>query len=604
MCALVSRRIAEKIAYLSPDEAYLTGLLHDIGKLILWINFPEEHADILTSSQHRQGLNAAGEARHEAAHYDIGAWLIKRWNLRSFMADAVLYHHEPLERVRNALPLVKIIYVGNALCSETNNDQAAAYKTAKNILGLEMSAAEEIIRQAEEEVDKISESLGIEFEPEEGSNQAVSKNDRQNREDLLKEVRNITLLQSTLQNLLEARDEDSILEAVQQGIGILFDVKTVVFFLYEPERNILQGKSVSSDQQHDLINKVTIPFQKEKSILATSLIQGNPLGSSRDSIKDNPTIIDEQIIRLVDKDGILCLPMAASQHYVGVIVLGLKEDRFSNLAEELRLLALFSKQAAKALHENYLRQSRANQLRADHPGAVSNLVRKVAHEVNTPLSIIKNYLAVLKSKLAEDRSFHEEIRIINEEVDSVALIVRELSDSVPLKTRTNGPSDLNALLEDLIKILQESHMLGLNINTQLKLDPSLPPVMADKNRMKQVFNNLIMNAAEAMPHGGNLEISTRYVIDYFDVNLDSNDDRALGHAEITIKDDGPGIVDTVKSKLFEPYVTTKGHGHEGLGLSIVHSNVIELNGTLTCESENNKGTRFKLVFPIIHNEFS
>jgi two-component system cell cycle sensor histidine kinase/response regulator CckA len=128
--------------------------------------------------------------------------------------------------------------------------------------------------------------------------------------------------------------------------------------------------------------------------------------------------------------------------------------------------------------------------------------------------------------------------------------------------------------------------------------------MADKNRMKQVFNNLIMNAAEAMPHGGNLEISTRYVIDYFDVNLDSNDDRALGHAEITIKDDGPGIVDTVKSKLFEPYVTTKGHGHEGLGLSIVHSNVIELNGTLTCESENNKGTRFKLVFPIIHNEFS
>jgi HD-like signal output (HDOD) protein len=382
MCALVSRRIAEKIAYLSPDEAYLTGLLHDIGKLILWINFPEEHADILTSSQHRQGLNAAGEARHEAAHYDIGAWLIKRWNLRSFMADAVLYHHEPLERVRNALPLVKIIYVGNALCSETNNDQAAAYKTAKNILGLEMSAAEEIIRQAEEEVDKISESLGIEFEPEEGSNQAVSKNDRQNREDLLKEVRNITLLQSTLQNLLEARDEDSILEAVQQGIGILFDVKTVVFFLYEPERNILQGKSVSSDQQHDLINKVTIPFQKEKSILATSLIQGNPLGSSRDSIKDNPTIIDEQIIRLVDKDGILCLPMAASQHYVGVIVLGLKEDRFSNLAEELRLLALFSKQAAKALHENYLRQSRANQLRADHPGAVSNLVRKVAHEGN------------------------------------------------------------------------------------------------------------------------------------------------------------------------------------------------------------------------------
>jgi signal transduction histidine kinase len=123
--------------------------------------------------------------------------------------------------------------------------------------------------------------------------------------------------------------------------------------------------------------------------------------------------------------------------------------------------------------------------------------------------------------------------------------------------------------------------------------------MTDKNRMKQVFNNLIKNAAEAMPQGGNLLIRSRFVANHIDTKISQAAAGSPGNVEITIRDDGPGIPDEIKPRLFEPYFTLKGEGHSGLGLSIVHNIVQQLKGSITCKSKNNEGTSFKVVFPIV-----
>jgi signal transduction histidine kinase len=222
--------------------------------------------------------------------------------------------------------------------------------------------------------------------------------------------------------------------------------------------------------------------------------------------------------------------------------------------------------------------------------------------VNTSLSIIKNYLAVIGGKLPEDTSCRSKISTINEEIDSVALIIRELSEPSQLKVRPNNPLDLNTFLSNQIKILQDSLILEPGINAHYNLDPSIPKVVTDKNKMKQIFWNLIINAAEAMPGGGNLNIRTRHVFSYIDAATDSSIDSTLGHVEITIRDDGPGFVDTVRSSLFEPYVTSKGAGHAGLGLSIAYNHVKELKGSITCESDNQKGAVFKIVIPVKHSQ--
>lgn len=592
MCATLAKQIAKKTLYACPDEAFLSGLLHDIGKPVLWVNFTKEYSGILQSSKDQLDLILEGEAQLGATHCEVGAWLIDRWNLQSFMTDAVLYHHESVDRIQEALPLVKIIYIANILCPDVNMEKGVKFKITEDVLGLVGSELEETTLQAQEEVNEIARSLDIEMEPFDISDKAVSDKDHKKQEDLIREVKDISLLQGTLQNLLEAYSEDSILKVVQQGLQVLFDTKHVLFFLYDSERDILAGRGITSNKQNDLINEVVIPFQKGKSLLVKSLRQGTPLASFSDSTKANLAIIDEQLIRLIGKEGIHCLPMIAHKQYVGVIVIGTDEARASHLSKRIKLLTMFTKQAALALHANYLRQNQARLIQSQRLKASSTMARKVVHEASTPLSIVKNYLKILEKKSSVENL--EELRIINEEIDRVAIMLGKLSDFSEPKVQRTDHLDINALLSEVIRILQGSHLLSPNIDLHLNPEPLLPKVTTDKNSLKQVFINLIKNAVEAMPEGGNLYISTRHTWNNLlhDINGDS------GYVEVLISDDGPGIPNTIKSRLFEPFVTSKGEGHAGLGLSIVYNIVQELRGTITCESEEKKGTSFKIVLPI------
>ena len=354
------------------------------------------------------------------------------------------------------------------------------------------------------------------------------------------------------------------------------------------------------NQENDLINEVVIPFQQEKSVLVKSLLQGNHIFAFNNSHTEKHTILDEQIMRLLGKDGICCLPMVAQKQYIGVIVLGIDEAHVSSLSKQIRLLTMFTKHATMALHVNYLRQSHTELIQSERLTDSSALARKVVHEVNTPLSIIKNYLLVIKTKLAEDKPVYDELMIIKEEIDRVAHTLSTLSDfSQPdIDEPTTYPFDMNALLTDLTRVFQETLMVSSNVKAHLKLDASLPSINTDRNRLKQIFINLIQNAVEAMPSGGNIYVSTRYASNKAEDPLKQTMRSDRGHVEIIIRDDGPGIPDILMSRFFEPFITSKGPGHAGLGLSIVYNTVNELKGSISCTSDSKIGTNFNIILPI------
>jgi len=229
--------------------------------------------------------------------------------------------------------------------------------------------------------------------------------------------------------------------------------------------------------------------------------------------------------------------------------------------------------------------------------ASSAVARKVAHEVSNPLGIIKNYLKILGLKLAKDSPAQEEIKIINEEIDRVSAIVRELYSFSKPRVQQKELVDINALISDLIKITHESFLLQSGIRAHLNLEPSLPSIMTDKNGLKQVVINLVKNAVEAMPEGGNLHINTRGVSNSQGNNHKKDTKGDQRYVEITIRDEGSGVPDSVKPRLFEPFVSSKGEGHAGLGLSIAYNIIRELNGTMSCESDETTGTTFKIVLP-------
>lgn len=136
-------------------------------------------------------------------------------------------------------------------------------------------------------------------------------------------------------------------------------------------------------------------------------------------------------------------------------------------------------------------------------------------------------------------------------------------------------------------MMQGSLLVSRRIETRLELDEQLPPVVSRRNTLKQILINLMKNAIEAMGAAGELRLRTQDYV-YFD-------DRAF--IEIVVSDNGPGIAPHILAQLFQPVQSTKGGEHSGLGLSIVNSLVKQLDGRISCRSNETHGTRFQLLLP-------
>ncbi len=598
MCAVLSKSIATKIGYSSPEEAFLAGLVHDIGKLVLWINFTEQYKDIIESSHENIDLLLAKEIQLGASHPEVGAWLIKQWKLKSFISDAVLYHHEPLARIFNALPLIKIVYVANIMSSEENQGNKVNFMLAREIFGFSDEELEELNSNAREEVGHVAHFLGIDLNLKEDKETDGRDKELKVRENLSRQVEAATLFQGTLQNLLKAYDENAILRVISEALQILFDLKIVLFFLYDQEKNALKGKSARRDKSFNLLDGILIPVQEGKNLLTDALKNANPTDSFSYFKKNSPTIIDELVIRLTGMDGVAIIPMTVKEQYIGIIVVGLNETRLSNIQDNLKMLSMIGNQTAIALYADYLRQNQARLILDQRLKDASTLARKVVHEVNTPLSIIKNYTKILEKKLADKDSDFEELKIINEEINRVVRLLHGLYDFSKIKLQEINTVDMNNLLSEVVKVFKKTLLIGNDIDIHLNLWHSLPLINTDEDKLKQVFINLIQNSLESMPKGGNLYITTKYTSNKPSDELLKDIRKTMESVEIYFIDDGPGIPVDIQPRLFDPFVTSKGDKHSGLGLSIVYNIIKELKGNISFKSDGISGTEFKIVLPI------
>ncbi|MBW1939917.1 MAG: HDOD domain-containing protein [Deltaproteobacteria bacterium] len=598
MCASIARRIAKESSYEYPEEAFLSGLLHDIGKLVLWVNFKEDYAEILKDCEENPELLIGAEMRLGTTHCEVGAWLIRQWKFNSFVADAVLYHHEPVDKILHALPLVKIVYVANILCVKYDEDRQAALKAAKAVFGFSPSHVEDIVFACRKETNDVALAFNIPIEPSVSADKSEPSEQEDNKyqKDLLCEVKNFSLLYGTVQNLLNADSMDSILKIVEQGLRILCDVTRSFFFLYEPGKDLLVGTLPEGNYYAEIINNLAIPFNN-KSLLAMSLSKKIVVDSFGYLTDDVKSMVDEKIIDLLETKGMLCFPMFARKKPVGVMVIGIDDSMFHELSDRIKMLRMLANQAAMCIHVDEARRNQARIIQSERMEASSTIARQIVHEVNNPLGIIKNYIKILGLKLPENHPVRNELGIISEEVDRVGQIVKQLSFFAQPEVKKLEPVNINILLSDLLKIIKKSILDPSKINLYLRLDPSLPKIVTEKNSLKQVFINLIKNAAEAMTDGGNIYVETKPVS--FSGKIFIGDKRKIpGEIEITVGDDGPGIPDNIKTRLFEPYNSSKGKGHFGIGLSIVYNIVKELNGVITFESNKDTGTIFKIVLPI------
>ena len=242
-----------------------------------------------------------------------------------------------------------------------------------------------------------------------------------------------------------------------------------------------------------------------------------------------------------------------------------------------------------------LRQLESDVRRGETLAAAGQMAVGLAHEIRNPLSAIRGAVQLMQRELGDEARWGEYTAVLLKEVTRVNSIIEMLLDLGRPVTLRAVPLNVHQLLERVALLLEEE-ATSLGVQFVRRYDPSLPPILADEDRIVQVFHNLVRNAIEAMPGGGRLTLVTRLSMNPLFAKVDlGQGQRSL--AEIQIVDEGQGILEATRDKLFTPFFTTKDRGM-GLGLALCHRIVEEHKGAIQVTSEPGRGTAVSCFLPI------
>ena len=218
--------------------------------------------------------------------------------------------------------------------------------------------------------------------------------------------------------------------------------------------------------------------------------------------------------------------------------------------------------------------------------AIGQLIAGVAHELNNPLASVLGFADYLIESGDVPPHVAEPLRVIQQEAQRAAAIVKNLLTFARRQERGRRPLPLATVLERAIALLR-NQLLGLRVDIALAVDDDVPQVDGDANQLLQVFLNLVNNAAQAIaatrPDGGNIAVHAR---------------RRLDGVAVDVTDDGPGIPEELHQRVFEPFFTTKAEGEgTGLGLSICLGIVKEHGGRILLQSRPGAGATFTVELP-------
>lgn len=582
--AVIARDIARVLDYPQVEEAYLAGLLHNVGRLALLATAPKEYAYNFTARDD-EDLCAVEQRTLEITHAEAGAWLIERWNLDSFLADSVLYHHEPVPRLEAAHPLIRIVRLAHQLCYHADTPQAAA--EAAGLCGIEDDKLDAFVKSAARQVTRAAEHLGIDLAgadeipaPPALAQAAALKPVDPVQARLQEEVRNMVLVQEMGQSFARQSGEPGMLDAMTRSARILFDLETTVILLESPTGHALQGAGSGEAQQR--LSEFAVPLNKPG--MLADAANGRTLAFAARGAGPGLGIVEEQLFRIVGSEALVCLPLVAGQRCLGMIVGGVPAWQLPLLQKKERFLQAFGNQAANALETALSERGHARRQVAHVAEEYREASRRVVHEVNNPLSIIKNYLSVLDAKLARREPVVSEMSILNEEIDRVGQLINGLADLQP--SDAGCVTNVARVVEDVLRLFRATDFLPASVQVVTRMQDGPQEIDGDADLLKQILVNLVKNAIEAQPQGGRIEIANRGLV---------NRERRL-YVELVVSDAGPGLSQEVLANLFSAVKSSKEGKHHGLGLSIVHSLVKKLNGMISCRSGAN-GTSFELLLP-------
>ena len=582
--ALIARQLAKAMGYANHDEAYLGGLLHDVGQLAMLAADADSYFPLIARSDDDESLCALEQDNYALTHAEVGAWLIEKWELDSLLSDGVLYHHDSVERLVGAHALIRIIFLANRLALLRGKPpQAADSELARRCDAGSVDLAP-LLEKIDQELIELAQELGIDL-PEILPGDLASDDAASCCAEVLSDrVRDVLLVDNVLGDVLPSDSLESTLHHIAQAAKVLFKVNPVFYFLpHEKDRARYCAHPLGSRSAQ--VSQLDFVHGVSKSGVARAVDHGI-LSIAADS-PDNE-LLDHQLLRLTASAGLLLVPLRSQGECQGVLVAGFASALQANdLWARIPCFESFANLAGNLLRQGQLEVPTVLSLNTSGADAVRERLRRVVHEIGNPLAIIQNYLATLKTKYAQNDIGTRELGIVSDEIGRLTRILNEaLNDSGETRSAL-GAVKLNSLIENLVLLCRNSGFVAkaVEIKTDLFADP--PELWSDSDRLKQLLLNLIKNAVEAMPGGGVVRVTTAPW---------GNGVRPT-HLEIRIDDSGPGIPAEVLSHLYQPVSSSKGQHHQGVGLAIVGQLVGDLHGLINCRS-NDQGSSFQLLLPV------
>jgi len=419
-------------------------------------------------------------------------------------------------------------------------------------------------------------------------------------EEMLTTVANQAAICIENAGLMETLDIDEVLRLVLEGVTKNIGFDRARLYLVNEKRNVLECKmAVGVDEE--MIKGVVLPLDPTDSIVARSIFERQPFvipDASQDP-RVNPFLKEKFNIH-----SLVVIPLLTKEKAFGVVAADHVEPGKNITRETLESVMTFAQQAGLAIRNAFmyqelktfsqqmeerikkttadLRKAETRLIRSEKLAALGQLAAGITHEIRNPMTSINILIHSMTQSLPSEDPRREDFKVVEEEIHRINEIVDQFLRFAKPAPPHLERADVISIFEETLQLLRpQMEKLHISVEKDFQL---LLPITIDKEQMKQVILNLLMNAIQAMPEGGRLRLGGQISEDNHWVQL-------------SIQDSGIGIPPEDMGKLFDPFFSTK-EGGIGLGLSIAHRIIDQHHGRIEVTSNPNKGTTFAVYLPV------
>ncbi len=620
-CAITSELLARRLGYPRPQEAFIAGLMHDLGKLVLCCWDQKRYGPVIARAQEdRSQLLSVEEKLLGIGHTQVSKLLMESWNFPPSLIIPSWLHHQPLSEFGSPQPerLGFIVKCANLMCHIQHFGDSWSPIADPDVGELERSVGlskEELRELSAEAMDRFEEVSGhFDFE---GSTRDLyySAVSRANEElaqlnlELAIKNRELTLRQRAMESICRLKEDLAgkvtsvrALQKVLEVMAATLPCERLMGFIPRERERVIEGH---------------IKVQGKCTLRRVSLPLGDHVERDQGGLKAREQIrlIKQaalhlgaqhpeaaEIFALLRSVDLTVLPLdTGNQDTLGVILVEVPRSKEPGSGEKLNLLRQYVRLATLVLEQILLQETLEEQAEklvqmarktqevrqqvqsSERLASVGRLAAGAAHEINNPLSAVISSAELLLRRTVEKRD-RQALEVVLQQSDRIAKIVDDLMELSPPAPPKSEITDLIPVMARTLSGLQPRIQTS-RVTVKEDYQPTIPRVCVGPKQLEQIFLNLLVNALDAMDKGGVLNLK---------VGLASDQKRV----QIDISDTGTGILPEQLPSIFDPFFTGQKGMRTGLGLSVSRSIIESHQGEITVSSTPGKGTTFSVYLPL------